>query len=200
MVRWQGGGFSDVIAPVFDMGIGLTPQVQFGASIPRTSDGLGTTFFSAKIAAASRQDVSLAVAPTLEVRSASSMAFGPAGQSRTQWGLPVSVHFDRENGRLYGSSGYFSPGIWYAGLGYGESVTDRLSMSASFSRAWSTAPAAGLSGRTRNDLSGSAAYHATDMISLFGSIGRTLGTATQEGGGTTLGFGMSISADTVFRK
>lgn len=197
MVRWQGSGIGQTIVPIIDTAFGLTRRVQIGASVPRVAGGLGTTFFSAKIAAFDDTDRGLKVAlsPTLEVLSHNTML---AGQSRTQWGLPISVQLDRESGRFYGSSGYFSPGIWYAGAGFGKLVTDRAAVSLSFSHAWATsatAPGATpVSTPRRSDISGGGSYDFTPNISLFGSLGRTIGVAAQDGAGTTLSFGVSLTA------
>ncbi len=38
-VSWHGGGASEVVVPVFDGSIGITPRVQFGASVPRVGGG-----------------------------------------------------------------------------------------------------------------------------------------------------------------
>jgi hypothetical protein len=203
MVQWHGGGTSEVVAPVFDASIGLTPRVQFGASVPRVAGGIGTTFFSTKIGLFNNEarGLKVAVGPTLEILNSAAMLSGPAGQSRTQWGLPVSVEIDREAGRIYGSSGYFSPGVWYAGAGIGWWLSNRLGASMSFSRAWtSQATATGtpaIAGPRRNDLSGGASFDVTPNIAVFGSAGRTIATAAANGAGTTLSFGMSLSAGPV---
>lgn len=196
MVRWQGSGLSETIVPVIDVAMGLTPKVQVGASVPRVAGGLGTTFFSAKIAVLDDEARALkvAVGPTLEILAGATTA----GQGRAQWGLPVSVQFDRGSSRIYGSSGYFSPGIWYAGAGIGRPVGDRLGISMSFSHAWATAPASpgvrGVAAPRRNEISGGASYDLKPNVAVFGSIGRSLGLAAEDGAGTTLGFGFSLSA------
>ena len=198
MVQWHGGGANEVVVPVVDASIGLTPRVQVGASIPRVAVGLGTTFVNAKIGIVNNDThgVKLAVGPTVEILNEAS---APAGQSRVQWGLPVSVEFDRQAGRFYGSSGYFSPGVRYAGVGIGKSLSNRLDLSMSFSHAWTseaTAAAAtpGIAGPHRNDLSGGASFDLTPNIAVFGSIGRTIATAAEHGAGTTLTIGVSASA------
>jgi len=203
MVQWHGGGASEAVVPVFDGSIGLTPRVQLGVSVPRVAGGLGTAFFSAKIGIVNDEarGLKLAVSPTLEILNQAAMLSGPAGRTRTQWGLPVSVQIDREVGRIYGSSGYFSPGIWYAGAGIGRSVSDRLGVSLSFSRAWTSqaavpeAPA--IAGPRRNDLSGGAWFGITPNLAVFGSVGRTIATAVENGAGTTISFGLSLSAGPV---
>ena len=201
MVSWHGGGVREVVVPVFDGSIGITPRVQFGASVPRVAGGLGTSFYTAKIAILNGEThgMKLAIGPTLEVLGAASMQFGPAGQSRTQWGLPVSVEIERAAARLYGSSGYFSPGIWYAGAGIARSVSERIGVSGSFSRAWTRTTTDGLAamGTSRNDLSGGASVTLTPSIAVYGSLGRTIGTAAEDGAGTTLAFGLSLSAGPV---
>ena len=199
MLQWYGGGLTETMVPVIDAAVGLTPRVQLGVSIPRVPGGVGTTFFSGKVGLLTdnAHNVQVAVTPTLEVAGGAVLNSLPAGQSRTQWGLPVSVHADRENLRVYGSSGYFSPGIWYAGAGIARAVGDRVGVSGSFSRAWTTSSGSDLSVASaplRNELSGGASYGLRPNIAVFGSIGRTIGTSIEDGAGTTLSFGVSVSA------
>jgi hypothetical protein len=208
MVRWQGSGLSQTIVPVIDGSIGLTPRVQIGASVPRVAGGLGTTFFSAKIAVLNDEAraVKVALGPTLEILDGATMDAASVRQSRAQWGLPVSVQLDREYGRIYGSSGYFSPGIWYVGAGMGRSVSDRVRVSVSFTRAWTTSTASSpgiptVAGPRRHEISGGASYDLRPNIAVTGSIGRTIGMAAEDGAGTTLAFGLSLSAQpAVFAK
>ena len=197
MMRWQGSGVGETIVPVIDGAIGVSRRVQIGVSVPRVAGTVGTTFFSAKIAGFSdpARGFKLALAPTFELLS---QAATVPGQRRTQWGLPVSMHVDGDAGRLYASSGYFSPGIWYAGAGFGKPITDRIGVSLSFSHAWATtsAPAgsAPIDATRRNEISGGGSYDFTPNVSLFGSLGRTIGVAAQDGAGTTLSFGVSLTA------
>jgi hypothetical protein len=202
MVQWHGGGTSEVVVPVFDGSIGLTPRIQLGASVSRVGGGLGTTFVNAKIGVfkSDVRGVKLAVSPTLEILNQAAMQWAPPGRSRTQWGLPVSVEINREAGRFYASSGYFSPGVWYAGAGAGRSLSNRVGVSVSFSHAWTTPETPGtpdLVGPRRNDLSGGASFDVTPNIAVFGSIGRTLATAAENGAGTTISFGLSLTAGPV---
>jgi hypothetical protein len=196
MARWQGSGLSQTSFPVVDTAIGLAPRVQVGASVPRVAGGLGTMFFTAKVAVFSNDERALkvAVGPTLEVLPGATLP----GQGRVEWGLPVSAQLDRGNSRIYAGTGYFSPGSWFAGAGIGRSVSDRIGVSASFSHAWATSPeplgVASAAGPRRNELSGGASYDLKPNIAVFGSISRTLGVAAEEGAGTTLAFGLSWSA------
>lgn len=200
MLHWQGSGVGETIVPVIDGAVGLTPRIQVAASVPRVAGGVGTIFFSAKIAAFKNADrgLKVAVSPTLEVLNQAAALAGPAGQSRTQWGLPVSVELDRDSGRIYGSSGYFSPGIWYAGAGFGKPVSDRVGLSVSFTRAWATSPSAvgavPIDGLHRTEISGGGSFDINPNMSIFGSLGRTIGVAAENGAGTTISFGLSLSA------
>jgi hypothetical protein len=112
--------------------------------------------------------------------------------------VPVSIELDRELGRIYASAGYFSPGIWYGGGAIGWTLTNRLSASMSFSHAWTNQTTAtgipAIAGPRRNDLSGGASFDVTPTIGVFGSVGRTIATAAQNGAGTTLSVGLSLSA------
>lgn len=207
MMRWHGSGMSETIVPVVDGAIGLTPRVQVAASVPRVAGGLGTTFFSAKIAVldGDTRVFKVAVAPTLEILDGASMSAAPSGEGRARWGLPVSAQFDRAGSRIYASSGYFSPGIWYAGAGIGRAVGDRLGVSMSFSHAWATSSASSLevrslAGPRRSEISGGASYDLKPNIAVFGSMGRSIGIAAEDGAGTTLGFGLSLNAPSVFTK
>jgi hypothetical protein len=207
MVRWQGSGLSETSIPVIDGAVGLTPRVQLGATVPRvlgSSDpagaqgGLGTTFFNAKIGVVGDDTrmFRVAVSPTLEILSQASMLGVATDQSRTQWGLPVSVDVDHEGTRFFGSSGYFSPGVWYLGAGAARQLTERIAVTGSLSRAWSSSTSldATVPGPKRHDLSGGASFDVNEHFGVFASIGRTLGTAAEDGAGTTLAFGMSMTA------
>jgi hypothetical protein len=195
MVRWHGSGLSETIVPVVDGAIGLAPRVQLGASVPRVAGGLGTTFFSAKIGVFSDEARSLhvAVSPTLEVAGGGVTSAVPDGSGRADWGLPVSVHVDSESSRIYASSGYFSPGIWYAGAGLTRTVSERIGVSGSFSHAWTTTGGLPMASPRRSEVSGGLSYDLRPNIAVFGSVGRTIRTAAQDGAGTTLGFGMSLT-------
>jgi hypothetical protein len=200
MMRWQGSGVGETIVPIVDAAIGITPRMQIAASVPRIDGGVGTTFFSAKIAAFADSDrgFKVALAPTLEVLSRAAVLAGPAGQSRAQWGLPVSMELDGESGRYYGSSGYFSPGIWYAGAGAAAPIANRVSVSLSYSRAWATMAkpvgAAAIAGPHRNEVSGGGSFDLTPGVSVFGALSRTIGVAADAGAGTTISFGLSLTA------
>src|SRR5439155_19089070 len=79
-MRWQGVGTSEVDAPIVDAAFGLAPRVQLSASVPRVvgsadpagaAGGVGTSFFSAKIAVYETPNhaFKVATAPTLQLLS-----------------------------------------------------------------------------------------------------------------------------------
>jgi hypothetical protein len=208
-VRWQNAGLSEVNFPVIDAAVGMTPRLQIGASVPRIvaseafgrPAGFGTTFLNAKLAIFkdSERPFKAAVAPTLEILSATAMQFAPLGQNRVQFGLPFSVEFDRGVSRVYGSSGYFSPGVWYAGAGAGTQIGPRVGVAVSFSRAWtrSILDDPSLAAPRRHDISTGISLDLTPNVGVFGSVGRTIGTAAQFGAGTTVSVGLSLSASRI---
>jgi hypothetical protein len=211
-VRWQNAGLSEVNFPVIDAAMGMTPRLQIGASVPRIAAneafgrpaGFGTTFLNAKFAIFkdSERPFKAAIAPTLEILSAAAMQFAPLGQNRVQFGLPFSVEFDRGVSRVYGSSGYFSPGVWYAGAGAGTQIGSRVGVAVSFSRAW-TRPIPddpSLAAPQRHDISTGISLDLTPNVGVFGSVGRTIGTAAQFGAGTTVSVGLSLSANRIVLK
>jgi hypothetical protein len=207
-VRWQNAGVSEVNFPVVDVAVGMTPRVQFGASVPRVAAndalgrpaGLGTAFFNAKVAILndSEHPLKAAVAPTLEILSGAAQ-LAALDQSRVQWGLPFSVEFDRGLSRIYGSTGYFSPGIWYTGGGAGTQIGTRVGVAVSLSRAWSQLPAgdSSLAAPRRHDLSTGISVDLTPNVGVFGSLGRTFATASEYGAGTTVSVGLSLSANRI---
>jgi hypothetical protein len=212
MVRWQGTDVSELSLPVVDAAIGLAPRVQLGASVPRVAGsadpskpegGLGTTFLNAKIGILpdNRSGVKVAVAPTVEILSAAAMQSASIGQGRAQWGLPVSAGFDRGALAIYTSAGYFSPGVWYAGAGAGGQIGSRVGVALSLSRSWATSTSSTIETAiprpSRNDLSGGVSVDVTPNVGIFGSVGRTIATAQENGAGTTISVGLSLTARSV---
>ena len=204
LARWAGTDVSEIDVPVVDVAIGLTPRLQIGASVPRvvgSSDpagaagGLGTTYFNAKIGVLNVEPLGfrMAIAPTLEVLSASALDAAP-DQRRMQWGLPASAEIDRGSARVYASTGYFSRGVWFAGAGGGWQATPRLGASVSLSRAWSTTSSLDptVPSPRRNEVSGGAFYSLKPTFGVFGSVGHTLATDDADGAGMTVSIGMSL--------
>jgi hypothetical protein len=184
-----------LLVAVVGLATGLAPRLQIGASIPRVTGGdtsavvggLGTTFVSAKVAVltAGTSGVKLAVAPTIEILGEGALQSFAPDVSRTQFGLPVSLEIDRGTLRVFGSAGFFSRSVWFAGGGIGAQATPRVAVAVAFSRAWTTGAIDAIVG-DRQEVSGSLAFSPRPQMSLFGSLGRTIGTADQDGAGTTL--------------
>jgi hypothetical protein len=203
MTRWAGDGVAEFDAPIVNAAFGLTSRVQLAASVPHVigsdatgvAGGLGTSYFSAKIAAYEnrRAGVKLAAAPTLELLGSGVLpSLGP-NETRAQIGLPVSVEVDRGPRRFYAASGWFSRGVWFAGGGAGFQATRRTGASASFSRSWTTADPLTGATRDRMELSGGLAYALTGSMSAFASLTQSIATLPQNGAGTTLAGGVSFS-------
>ena len=205
VARWQGGGISEVDVPVIDAAIGLAPRVHLTMSVPRVVGsedplgpvgGMGTSYFSAKIAALHdvKRGLKLSVAPTLEVLGSGVLQSTTAGDRRAHFGLPVSVELDRGRARLYAGGGYFTRGVWFTGAGVGSRVNDKLFVSGGFSRSWRGSDVADvpLSDRDRKEITGSAAYSVTPQVSVYGALGRTIATLDENGAGTSLVGGVSF--------
>jgi hypothetical protein len=202
VVRWQGTDASEVDVPVVDAAVGLARRVQLAASVPRamadadpsgSAGGIGTSYFSAKIAVltTAKPLMKLSVAPTLEVLGSGVLT---PDQGRAHFGLPVSIEVARGAARLYGSGGYFSRGVWFTGVGVGVAASDRVFSSFGYSRSWRTTDAVDVpvADRARNEVTGAVSYAITPNVSLFGSIATTIATLDENGAGTTLGAGVSF--------
>lgn len=212
-MRWSGSGVSEVDAPIVDAAIGLTPRVQLSASVPRvvgSADpdgavgGVGTSFFAAKIAVfeAAQHSIKVAMTPTMQVLGEGVVAALEPGEGRVRWGLPVSGEISRGSLRLYGGGGYFSPGLWFSGAAVGAQAARNVFVSAGFSRAWrhSDVPDIPLSQRDRKELSGGVAYVLHPSVTVFGSIGRTIRTLVENGAGTSIVGGASLTFATAASK
>ncbi|HEX7798286.1 MAG TPA: hypothetical protein VF456_28175 [Vicinamibacterales bacterium] len=207
MVRWQNAGVSQMSVPVVDAAVGMTPRFQIGASVPRIAGSdalgrpaaLGTAFFNAKVGILNdtAKPLKLAMTPTLEVLNTSAVNLAPTEQSRVQFGLPISAEVDRGAVRAYGSTGYFSPGVWFAGAGAGTQIGPRIGVAVSFSHAWSRSAVDDtlLAAPHRNDLSTGISMALTPNVGLFGSVGRTFKTDAQFGAGTTVSLGLSLTSN-----
>jgi hypothetical protein len=200
-LHWQGTDVSEVDVPVTSIAAGVAPRVQLGASIPHiigSSDptgavgGLGSLYFYGKVGLLPDDSpVKLAVAPTIEVLSDGAAQSLAAGESRTQFGLPVSVEFDAGPARLYAGAGFFTRGIRFAGGGVSMRATSKVGISVSLSHSWTTSDLLGVVA-DRTEVTGSASYSLVNNVALFGSIGQTIATTDQNGAGTTVSGGISV--------
>jgi len=200
-LRWEGAGASEVDAPVTSIAAGIAPRVQVGASIPHiigSADpagavgGIGSLYFYGKVGLLGDESpVKLAVSPTIEVLGEGAALGLAANESRTQFGLPVSVEFDAGSTRVFAGTGFFTRGVRFAGGGVSTRATSRLGISAQLSHSWTMADALGVVA-DRTEVTGSAAYSIAPTVAFFGSISRTIATTDQNGAGTTVSGGVSV--------
>jgi hypothetical protein len=201
-MRWSGTDLSETDVPIVNMSVGVAPRLQLGASIPHivgSTDGtgpvggIGTSYVSGKFAILDGRSsgVKLAVTPTIEILGEGAAQALTLGEGRTRFGLPVSVEIVRGSARLFGSTGFFSRGVWFAGGGAGVQVSPRIAMTLSVSRAWADDALTGLS-RNRGEISGGASCLVRPQIAVFGSLGRTVATLDADGAGTTLSGGVTF--------
>ena len=198
-MRWSGSGISEVDFPIVDASVGLTKRLQFSATIPRVVGGtdtgivggLGTSYFSAKIALINDTKVKLAVSPLLEILGSGAVQALPEGDSRYQIGVPFSVDAGSGSVRVFAAAGFFSRGAWFAGGGTGVQLSPSMGASLSFTRSWAESGAEGLA-RNRNELSGGVSYFLTPQIAVSGSLGHTIATAPENGAGMTFSGGVTF--------
>jgi hypothetical protein len=203
MSHWAGDQIGETTMPVVNLAVGLAERFQFALSVPYVvgdtvsgvAGGLGTTFVSGKYAApVGDRGVKIAVAPTLELLGTGVLsALGP-DETRAQFGVPVSLEIDGDGRRAYFSSGWFSRGVWFAGAGVGIQVAQRVGVSGSFSRSWTSTPgdtAIDLS-RDRAEFSGGVGVAVAPHVSVFGSASHTIATTAENGAGATISAGVSF--------
>jgi hypothetical protein len=196
--------FHELDMPVVDGGVGLTPRVQFGFSVPyyhvtepglAAVHGLGDLYLNAKIQlrspAEQKNGVGFAVIPVLEI-----LNNALPDQSRVNWALPASVEVQRSAWRAFFSGGYFSRGSVFGSGAVELTVAPRAWMTVSGTSSYSTkidpaAQALGLT-RQRTDMSVGLSYGATDTIVLFGSLGRTLSHQDANAGAVIVSGGASF--------
>ena len=200
--RSSGGRQTDF--PIVDGAVGLFPRVQIGITIPyyrlsyadgSTASGLGDIYLAAKVGlvdpAETASGFGLAVTPLVEILADPD----PAGQRNFHWGAPVSVEWRQAKYRLYGSSGWFSRGAFFASGAVELPLTSRVTATGALvhTRALnedSNADAFGLS-KTRTDLSGGVAYFLAPTVAVYGSLGRTI--SAQDANAASLMFSAGVS-------
>ena len=201
-MHWSGADLSQVDIPVVDVSVGLAPRVQLGASIPHIVGGtdgtgpvggIGTAYISGKFAllTGTSSGVKLAVTPMIEILGEGAVAALGPGDSRTQFGLPVSLEIARGHTRVFASTGFFTGGVWFAGGGAGVQLSRRSAIALSVSRAWVNEALTGTL-RDRGEISGSASYLVRPQMAVFGSLGQTIATSDADGAGTTVSGGVTF--------
>jgi hypothetical protein len=205
VTRWDGSGGSEVDLPVVDVAIGLAERVHLTAAVPRVVDGsavggpaggVGTSFFSAKVAILDghRTALKVAAAPTLELLGEGAAQSLTPGAGRVQFGVPLSAEIDRGRMRWFGGGGWFSGGVWFGGAGAALRATPRIVASASLTRSWRRDNGIDptLAAPQRTDVSGAIGYALTPRVSAFASVGHTIATLDENGAGATVGAGLSF--------
>jgi hypothetical protein len=199
VMRWSGAGASEVDVPVIDAAFGLTKRVQLSATVPRVVGspdgtgavaGLGTSYFSGKVAILDDPGMKVAVSPLVEVLGTGAKQSLSAGESRYQVGIPLSIEVARGSTRIFGATGFFTRGAWFAGGGAGFELTPRMGASLAFTRSWATDVDSVQ--RDRSELSGGVSYFVRPQIAVYGSIGRTIATTDENGAGTTFSTGVTF--------
>ena len=199
-LRWAGSGLSEVNFPILDAAFGLTRRVQFSATVPHVVagaaesgvvGGLGTSYFSTKIALIADSDIRLAVSPLVEVLGSGAVQSLPEGESRYQLGVPVSVDVSAGTARLFAAAGFFTRGAWFAGGGVAFPLTEKMGASVSLTRSWAKTDIEGLR-RNRSEVSGGVSYFVAQQVAVYGSLGHTIGTAAENGAGMSVSGGVTF--------
>ena len=118
---WRGTGANQIDAPILGVTYGLTNRAQLSATVPFyranyegfSGSGLDNVYISGKISVVDPDQGSahfgVAVGAVVEILSA-----GIADVSRAHWAVPLAVELRAAAVRLYGSTGYFSRGAFFA--------------------------------------------------------------------------------------
>lgn len=141
---WRGSDASQVDAPILGATYGISNRAQVSATVPFyrfsyegvSHSGLDNVYVSTKIAVVDPRDgrFGLAVGAVAEILGA-----GFVDASRAHWAVPLSLELRGEAVRVYGATGYFSRGAYFAAAAFewtapsGTSVTASLAHSASVS-------------------------------------------------------------------
>ena len=141
---WRGANADQVDAPILGVTYGITNRAQLSATVPFyratyegfSGGGLDTIYISGKVAVVEPDTgngrFGLAIGAAAEILGARI-----ADVSRAHWIVPVSMEFRGAAFRVYGSTGYFSRGAFFAAAAIewtmptGTSVTASLAHSAS---------------------------------------------------------------------
>jgi hypothetical protein len=201
---WRGSNANQIDAPILDVTYGITSRVQLSATVPfyRASyegfsgSGLDNVYVSGKIAVvdpdAGDGRFGIAVGAVAEILSA-----GFADASRAHWAVPLSLELRAAAVRIYGSTGYFSRGAFFAAgalewtLPIGTSLTASLAHSASIDRV-TAATTATVQRASLRDASLLVSHPVSSIASVYVAGGRTFS-------GTWIDGASSVSGGFSFR-
>lgn len=195
--------------PVADAAIGVNRRLQLGVTLPYShygfpdgngASGRGDVYFNAKIPlkdpATGPEHRGFALTPMLEILSEPDPIHG----GRVFWGVPISAEVRAERARLYGSTGYFSRGVFFGSGAIELPATDRIITTAALTWAHSLSNDAAAEtmalSATRVDLTGGAAFVLTPRVVAFGSVGRTVSHVDANASTLMLNGGLSFSFST----
>ena len=199
-LRWSGADLSEVDVPTVDAALGLTNRFQIAASVPRiigSADGtgpiggFGTSYISGKLAILTEPQVKVALSAILEMLGEGAALALPAGESRYQIGLPVSIEVAQGPVRMFATTGFFTRGAWFAGGGTSFQLTPRIGASMSFTRSWAKTDVEGVR-RDRRELSGGLSHFIKPQIGVYGSVGHTIATTDDNGAGVSVSGGVTL--------
>jgi hypothetical protein len=187
MSKWSMPVATGADAPVVDLSVGVAPGVQVSVTLPyfRVSDragnslnGLGDMYVASKIVLrdAATKSFGVSIGPTLEYLSQTSTT--GTGLNRINWILPLNLERRLAIGRVYGSTGYFSRGVFFTSGAFERVITNKMVVSGALTHSYATDDQAiseeiGLS-RRRLDASGTVSYSVSPALAIFGSLGRTV--------------------------
>ena len=200
---WRGENAEQVDAPILGVTYGISEHAQLSATVPfyrasvdgLSASGLDTIYISGKIAVVDPDHddgrFGLSLGAGAEILGADF-----AGASRAHWVVPLSVEFRRAAFRVYGSTGYFSRGAFFAGGALewtapaGTSLTGSLAHSASVHGA-TVATISGMPRSSLRDASLLLSHPVSSTASVYVAGSRTF-SATWMDGESSVSAGVSF--------
>jgi hypothetical protein len=202
---WQEASANQLNAPILSATYGISTRAQLSATVPfyrlrydgYSGGGIETVYVNAKFALitpdGSTGRFGMAFGGVTEILSS-----GSTEGSRVHWAVPLSVEFRAPAVRMYGSTGYFSRGAFFAAGAFEWTVPTGTSLTGSFSHSQSVR---GVTTATMTTVEGTALSEANIFVSqpiskttsVYVAAGRTLSTArvleaTSVGGGFSFRF------------
>jgi hypothetical protein len=186
---WKANTAHQVDAPVLMGGMGITPRVQVGGSVPVyhfrddtgfAASGVGTVSMYGKVMLAdvSAHRIGVAVAPLVEI--------APGADDRFGWAFPVNVETRRGRARIYGSTGYFSRGSVFASGALELPAGPRTVVTGTIGQSHSNDSHQTSVGLTLS-------FFPAGTTGLFLSVAHSSAASTLNNGGLSLGGGVSVS-------
>ena len=198
--RWSGLYGHENDGPVFDLSVGAAKRLQLGVSVPfyhatytdgSASSGRGDMYLTAKVQILNPDDYGFgfSATPLIEVLSDAELADTTLGLHRLNWALPVSVQIGADKTQVFATTGYFSRGAVFGGIGLTQAVNDQVTVTGSLTVSHSThdlsATSLATANRTQVNASGGVSIMLNQRVGLWGSVGRTVSTLDQNGASFT---------------